>query len=167
MKNMFATVLVAGALAAAAAGAQQASPFGSFRHDSTQPIEVTANALEVRESQSLAIFTGDVVAGQGTLRLTSDVLNVWYAGATGTGKIERLRAEGDVFLSSGVETARGAWAEYAVTSGTITMGGGVTLTQGANVVSGQQLVVDLNAGTGRVEGGRVKSIFRPADAKSP
>lgn len=144
---------------------QAASPFGSFRHDNTQPIEITADALEVRDAEQRAIFSGSVVAGQGTLRLTADTLSVWYEGGAqteGTGEISRLRAEGDVFLSSGAETARGAWADYAVVDGLVTMGGGVTLTQGENAIRGDRLTVDLNTGVGRVEGGRVQSVFSPA-----
>lgn len=144
---------------------QGASPFGSFRHDNTQPIEITADALEVRDAEQRAIFSGSVVAGQGTLRLTADTLSVWYEGgaeAEGTGEISRLRAEGDVFLSSGAETARGAWADYAVVDGLVTMGGGVTLSQGENAIRGDRLTVDLNTGVGRVEGGRVQSVFSPA-----
>ncbi len=155
---------VIGLLAAApAATAQTQNPFGGFRHDNTQPIEITADALEVREAERRAVFTGDVVAGQGTLRLTADTLNVWYLEDGGeTGAIERVRAEGDVFLSSGAETARGAWADYDVTTGLVTMGGGVTLAQGENAVSGERLTVDLTEGVGRIEGGRVRSVFNPA-----
>jgi lipopolysaccharide export system protein LptA len=117
----------------------------------------------VREAERRAVFTGDVVAGQGTLRLTADTLNVWYLEDGGeTGAIERVRAEGDVFLSSGAETARGAWADYDVTTGLVTMGGGVTLAQGENAISGERLTVDLTEGVGRIEGGRVRSVFNPA-----
>jgi lipopolysaccharide export system protein LptA len=147
---------------------QQADPFGSFQHDNTQPIEITADALEVRDQEDLAIFSGDVIAGQGDLRLTADTLNVWYVrdgGGGESGQIERLRADGDVFLSSGTETATGAWAEYAVTEGIVTMGGGVTLAQGENAIRGERLRIDLNTGVGRVEGGRVQSVFNPAQAQ--
>jgi lipopolysaccharide export system protein LptA len=119
----------------------------------------------VREAEQRAIFAGEVVAGQGDLRLTAETLNVWYAEDGGeTGAIERVRAEGDVFLSSGAETARGEWAEYEVTSGLVTMGGGVTLAQGENAIKGERLFVDLTQGTGRIEGGRVRSVFNPASA---
>ncbi len=156
-------------LAAGAALAQAANPFGGFRHDSAAPIEITADALEVREAESRAIFTGEVVAGQGALRLTAQTLSVWYvardgadpAAGAGGGDIDRLRAEGGVFLSSGSETARGDWADYDVASGVVTMGGGVVLAQGDNAIRGERLVVDLNRGVGRVEGGRVQSVFRP------
>jgi lipopolysaccharide export system protein LptA len=175
------TVSVAGMTAPAAAQGQ--GPFGGFKHDSSAPIEIVADALEVHQAENLAIFSGEVVAAQGTLRLTTDLLTVTYAAedpGTGansgansgaksganTGAIQNMRADGNVFLSNGAETAQGTWAEYDVASGTIRMGGSVVLTQGDNAISGESLVIDLNAGTGRIEGGRVKSVFTPA-AKKP
>ena len=53
-----------------------------------------------------------------------------------------MRADGNVFLSNGAETAQGAWAEYDVASGIIRMGGNVVLTQGDNAISGESLVID-------------------------
>ena len=161
--------LVAAAAATAPAAAQEKGPFGGFKHDSSAPIEIVADALEVRQAENLAIFSGEVVAGQGTLRLTADLLTVTYATEgtdADTGAIQHMRAEGNVFLSNGAETAQGAWAEYDVANGTIHMGGSVVLTQGDNAISGETLVIDLDAGTGRIEGGRVKSVFTPA-AKAP
>lgn len=157
-------------LAAAPALAQDKGPFGGFKHDSKAPIEIASDSLEVRQAESLAIFAGEVVAGQGTLRLTADKLAVTYRGGksgadAGTGTIERMRADGNVFLSNGSETAQGAWAEYDVANGTMRMGGNVVLTQGGNAIAGESLLIDLNSGTGRVEGaggGRVKSVFTPS-----
>ncbi len=70
-----------------------------------------------------------------------------------------------MFLTSGEETATGDWADYDVARGLVTMGGGVTLTQGGNAIRGERLSVDLNAGTGRIEGGRVQSVFTPGQAR--
>jgi lipopolysaccharide export system protein LptA len=161
--------LTAGALAAGAVLAQTKGPFGGFKHDSKAQIEIAADSLEVRQAENLAIFAGEVVAGQGTLRLTADKLEVNYASGesggaadAGTGKIHKMRAEGNVFLSNGEETAKGAWAEYNVSEGMIHMGGDVVLTQGGNAISSQSLVINLNDGTGRVQGGRVKSVFTPS-----
>lgn len=162
-------VAVTAAGGTAPAAAQEKGPFGGFKHDSSAPIEIVADALEVRQAENLAIFSGEVVAGQGTLRLTADLLTVTYAAEqadANTGAIQNMRADGNVFLSNGAETAQGAWAEYDVASGIIRMGGNVVLTQGDNAISGESLVIDLNAGTGRIEGGRVKSVFTPA-AKTP
>lgn len=161
--------------------AQDGGPFGGFKHDRSAPIEITSDSLEVRQAEELAIFTGDVVAGQGTLRLTSDVLYVYYdedpepaegedaAAAAeaaededdGTGAIRNMRAEGNVFLSNGTETAQGEWGEYDVETGMMLMGGDVVLTQGGNAISGPSLTINLDTGVGRVDGGRVTSIFKP------
>ena len=152
------------AVTSSATAQEPTNPFGSFKHDSTQPIEITADALEVREAEQRAIFSGSVIAGQGVLRLTADSLSVWYKPGEGgqSGDIDRMRAEGDVFLSSGAETARGAWADYQVADGLVTMGGGVVLTQGDNAIRGERLTVNLTSGVGRIEGGRVQSVFNPA-----
>jgi len=170
LTGLIALAAVAGWTAALAQGQ---GPFGGFKHDSKAPIEITADSLEVRQAEHLAVFAGEVVAGQGTLRLTADRVEVTYAGQDGggdasTGKIQKMRAEGNVFLSNGSETAQGAWAEYDVAGGMMRMGGSVVLTQGDNAISGNSLVIDLNAGTGRVEsagGGRVKSVFAPSSGK--
>ena len=53
-----------------------------FKHDRSAPIEITAEALEVRQADQLAVFTGDVIAGQGTLRLTADEMDVWHSAWT-------------------------------------------------------------------------------------
>lgn len=149
--------------------AQQNNPFGGFKHDRTAPIEITANSLEVRQADNLAIFDGEVIAGQGTLRLTADKVEVSYDAEnqsdSETGAIKKMIARGNVFISNGAETAQGDRAEYDVNAGKINMSGSVVLTQGANVISGQTLTINLNEGQGRIEGtgtGRVKSIFSPS-----
>lgn len=154
-------------MAASTASAQQSNPFGSFKHDATLPIEIVADSLAVDQGSKQATFIGAVEAGQGTMRLTAAKIVVSYGGEGGgdTGKIDKLRAEGDVFLSNGAETAKSEWADYDVAGGQVTMGGNVVLTQGDNAISGQILTIDLNAGTGKISGGRVKSVFTPAPEK--
>ena len=96
--------MVAAAGMTAPAPAQEKGPFGGFKHDSTAPIEIVADSLEVRQAENLAIFSGEVVAGQGTLRLTTDLLTVTYAAEesdtgtdtnsrVGTGEIRFLGAD--------------------------------------------------------------------------
>lgn len=162
--GLFLAGMIAASLPAAAQTAGGQGPFGGFKHDRSAPIEITSNALEVQQANSLAIFEGEVVAGQGTLRLTADRVEVAYDEQAGddseTGAIRNLVAQGNVFLSNGAETAQGQQARYDVESGMITMSGDVVLTQGANVISGENLTINLNEGQGRVEG-RVRSIFTP------
>lgn len=160
-----AAIWVVALLFASAAAAESKSPFGGFKHDETLPIEIAADALEVREADKIAVFSGAVDATQGTLRLTADTVEVAYGdGEGGTGQIRRMEAVGNVFIVNGAETASGDRAEYNVAGGVIRMNGSVTLTQGGNVVKGQSLTIDLNTGQGKIDGGtgRVKSTFTPA-----
>jgi lipopolysaccharide export system protein LptA len=50
------------------------------------------------------------------------------------------------------ETASGEFATYDLNRRLITMIGGVTLNQGANVLRGGRLVIDLNSGRSVIDG---------------
>ncbi|MFO1208274.1 MAG: LptA/OstA family protein [Amaricoccus sp.] len=170
-------------------------PFGGLHHDASQPVEITADRLDVDQAAGSAVFTGTVKVGQGTLRLAADRVDVFYdqtpsapAGkdkpatqATGTpesnekpaapagpatGRIKRLIATGNVALSNGSEAAEAKHAVYEVAAGTIAMDGDVLLTQGQNALSGATLLIDLNKGTGQIEG-RVKTVFVPSTTPAP
>ena len=156
----------------------QQDALGGFQHDSSQPIEISSDALEVRQQEQTAVFTGAVDARQGDVRMQAERLIVSYdpdqSDGGDTGAIRRVRAEGNVFISSRTETAEGNWAEYDVATGTIVMGDDVALTQGPqNVLVGGKLRIDLNSGFARIESGgvrtdgsrgRVEAIFSPASA---
>jgi lipopolysaccharide export system protein LptA len=159
-----AVVLVAAWPALALAQGAQV-PFGGLKHDSTKPVEVTSDRLDVDQATGTALFTGTVKVAQDTLRLAADRVQVFYAQAEGssTGKINRLVANGNVTLTNGAEAAEGASADYDVAAGMITMEGDVLLTQGQNALSGQKLVIDLTKGTAQMQG-RVQTIFVPSSA---
>lgn len=166
---------VLAAMLATSAAAQQDGPFGGFKHDSSEPIEITADSLEVRQAENVAIFTGAVEAGQGTLRLNADEVTVEYDQEqqdSETGAIRNMKAKGNVFLSNGSETATGRFAEYDVVTGKMFMRGEVILTQGANAIAGENLEIDLNTGRAKMlggtttttDGGRVKGVFSPGSS---
>lgn len=141
--------------------AQSKSPTDGFKHDKSAKIEVTADSLQVDQSQKLAIFEGEVVAGQDTMRLTTDKLAVTYA-SQGRDQIQHMRADGNVFLVNGNSTAKGSWAEYDVAGGLINMGGEVVVTMGDIVIASPSMQIDLNTGLAQATGGRVTSIVTPA-----
>ena len=160
------------------AWAQTAGVPGGFKHDSTQPIKVSADSLEVRQNEQIAVFTGTVDARQGDVRMQAQRLTVTYnpdaEDNSETGAIQRVRAEGDVFISSTDSTASGNWADYDVATGNITMGDIVTLPQGtgarSNVIGGNSLTINLNSGVAQMQGGvsgtggRVEMILNPGQA---
>ncbi len=134
--------------------------FGSFNHDASQPVEITADSLEVNQADGSAEFRGNVMIGQGDMRMSAGLVRVEYAsGGDATGQISQLIASGGVTLVNGAEAAEAQRAVYSIARATITMSGGVILTQGRNALSAERLIVDLNRGTGRLEG-RVKTILR-------
>jgi lipopolysaccharide export system protein LptA len=146
-------------LTAAAALAQGANvSFGTEPYDSDQPVEVTADQLDVNQTDGTAVFAGNVVVVQGDLTLTAERVLVEY-GATEPREIARIHATGNVVLVSPTEAAEGDDAVYEVASRSVVMTGNVLLTQELNVVSGERLTIDLDTGTGVVEG-RVRTILR-------
>jgi lipopolysaccharide export system protein LptA len=150
----------------ALAGAQEARvPFGGLSHDAALPVEITADQLELDQAAGTAVFTGGVKVGQGSLRLAADRLEVFYVETTGsdTGQVDRMHATGNVTLSNGAEAAEAKEAVYQVATGVIEMQGDVLLLQGANALSSETLRIDLNDGTGVLQG-RVQTIFTPGQS---
>lgn len=135
--------------------------FGEGRPDSALPVEVTADSLRVDQNNGTAMFTGSVLVGQGEMRLSADQVEVRYLMKDGnsTGEVAQVLATGNVTFVNGSEAAEGDVADYDVPNGTMLLTGDVILTQGRNVLSGQKLVVNMDDGTGIMEG-RVKSILQ-------
>ncbi len=161
-----AAALGAVALLAGAAEAQLAPG------NSKSPIDVTADRLEMVDSQHLAIWRGNVEAVQDGSRLVADVLNVYYQSTTGPdakapakpaapkpvapgstasigqswGDLRQLVADGHVFFVSTNQTARGNHAVYEAEPDTITMTGDVVVVQGDNVVKGDKAIIQVKTG---------------------
>jgi len=132
-------------------------PFGGLTHDPSAQVEVTADELSVSQADGTATFSGNVVVGQGEMRLSADLIRVEYA--PGGGRIARMHAEGGVTLVTGNEAAEAREATYDIDAGQVTMQGDVVLTEGGNAIAGDRLIVDLSAGTGRMEG-RVRTVLQ-------
>jgi len=135
-----------------------AVPFGGLKHDSSQPVEVTADKLQVNQDNGSAVFIGNVVIGQGTMRLSANKVVVEYTQGANR-KISKLHATGNVILVNGTEAAEASEAVYTIDNGNIVMIGNVILTQGQTALSSQRMVVDLKTGKATLEG-RVKTILQ-------
>ncbi|MEA5159396.1 LptA/OstA family protein [Cereibacter johrii] len=160
------TILMAAAaalwlpMAAHAQGAEVAFG-GGLKQDTTLPVEIGSDQLQVNQSDGTAVFSGNVRVAQGPMRLGAQSVRVEYA--PGGGAIRSLHASGGVTLANGSEAAEAKEAVYTIESGEVVMTGDVLLTQGPNTLAGQKLVIDLTAGTGRMEG-RVQTVFQPGKA---
>jgi lipopolysaccharide export system protein LptA len=137
--------------------AQAQIAFGGLKHDPRQPVEIASDKLQVSQTDGTATFIGNVIIGQGSMRLAAAKVLVEYD--TNGSDIRRLIASGGVTLVNGAEAAESREATYTIFSGIIVMTGSVLLTQGPNALSSQKLTIDLKNGTGTMDG-RVKSIIQ-------
>ncbi|MEL7027940.1 MAG: LptA/OstA family protein [Pseudomonadota bacterium] len=167
---------------AAALAALVCAPAAAQLSASDEPVDVTADQLEVRRDDRLAIFSGNVIALQGEARLTAAQLTIFFAAdadapsqaaappeaaadgaaADGWGDISAMQAVGGVRYQTAEETAVGERAVYDADARTITLYENVTVTRGEDVVRGARLVVDVDSGKSVMEGGasgRVRGLF--------
>ena len=158
MKHLLLPVfLLLSAMPIAAQGTNVA--FGSIRQDTGLPVEVTADNLSVDQGDGSAVFTGNVLIGQGEMRLSAArVLVVYRAEAEG---IARLEATGGVSLVSGKDAAESERADYDIEAGQVVMTGNVLLTQGPSALTAERMVVNLSDGTAQLSG-RVRTVLQQA-----
>ncbi len=154
------TVAIILTLAAPALAQGTNVAFGTLRQDTTQPVEVTADNLSVDQSSGSAVFTGNVLIGQGDMRLSAGRVLVIYRNANAG--IARLEATGGVTLLAGADAAESERADYDIDSGSIIMSGNVLLTQGPSALTADRMTVNLNDGTAQMSG-RVKTILQTGD----
>jgi lipopolysaccharide export system protein LptA len=154
--NRFFAALIA-LVFAVPATAQTDINLGGIDADPSAPVEVTADNLNVDQDTGSAVFSGNVVIGQGDLRLSAPSVQVTYA--ADSGDITRLQATGGVTFATATEAAEAQSADYNLASGLLTLNGNVLLTQGQSALSADSMVLDLNAGTAQMNG-RVRTVFQ-------
>ncbi len=134
--------------------------FGNIEENSGLPIEVTADNLNVDQNDGTAVFTGNVVIGQGTMRLSAPEVLVIYQESQS--EIESLKASGGVILVSGEDAAEAVTADYNLETGLIAMQGNVLLLQGPNAISAEEMTVNTRSGTAKMSG-RVKTVLQQSE----
>lgn len=134
--------------------------FGSLQQDTDEPVEITADALSLNQTDGTAEFKGNVVIIQGTMRMSAPVVTVFYDEKTGG--IARLEADKRVLLVKDGDAAEADKADYEIEKGIVVMTGDVLLTQGSNTMNSNKLTANLADGTAELEG-RVKTILKSGD----
>ncbi len=129
---------------------------GAINADPTAPVEMTADSLTVDQSTGKAVFSGNVVIGQGAMRISAARVEVSYSDTTRA--INHLDATGGVTFVTATEAAEAEEAVYDLTTGMLVMTGNVLLTQGPSAISSQKMTVNLKEGTAQMEGG-VRTVF--------
>lgn len=137
--------------------AQTNIALGGLNADPSEAVEITADQLTVDQDSRSATFAGNVIIGQGAMRIAAGTVRVVYDDASG--QIAQLVASGGVTLVTETEAAEAQSAEYDLTTGLLTMSGDVLLTQGASALSADRMVVNLTDNSARMDG-RVRTVFQ-------
>lgn len=137
--------------------AQTNVDLGGITVDTSAAIEVTADSLAVDQETGEAVFEGNVIIGQGDLRLTAGRVEIVYG--TTTSQIARLLASGGVTFVTANAAAEAQQADYDVVSGLLVLTGDVLLTQGASAISAAQMTINVTDGTATMAG-RVRTVLQ-------
>jgi lipopolysaccharide export system protein LptA len=146
-------------------------------------VKIRAAALELREKDKMATFTGDVYVLQGDTEMRCKQLVVFYEqetetqtvktvkaadpGPGGDRQIRRIEAKGNVVVTQKDQNATGDAATFNMRENTVTLVGNVVVTRGADVLRGQRLVVDLTSGVSKMDQGRVEGLFQSGPRNPP
>lgn len=147
-------------LLAGPAIAQTNIDLGGIQTDPDAPVEVAADSLSVNQDSGTAIFEGNVVIGQGELRIAASRAEVNYDDATGD--IASFAASGGVTFTTTTEAAEAQNATYDLVNGQLILTGSVLLTQGPSALSADRMTIDVETGDARMEG-RVRTVFQQAN----
>ena len=142
---------------ATAAIAQANISLGGISADASAPIEISADSLSVDQDTGKATFSGNVVIGQGALRLSAGEVEVIYA--EGSGQIASLKAKGGATFVTETEAAEAETADYNLETGSLILIGDVLLTQGSSAISAERMSINLNTGDAELSG-RVRTIIQ-------
>lgn len=137
--------------------AQTDVDLGGLTVDTSAPIEVTADTLAIDQDTGRAIFDGNVVIGQGALRVTAGRVEVVYG--VDTSEIAQLIASGGVTFVTETEAAEAQSASYDIATGMLTLEGDVLLTQGASAISAGRMLINVTTGTATMDG-RVRTVLQ-------
>jgi lipopolysaccharide export system protein LptA len=145
--------------------------FSGFQGKSKDPVQVDAASLETYEEnkQRVSVFSGGVTVKRGDTLMKANTIKLFSAGsdATNANAFTRIEANGKIYVSSGDQTVTGETAVVDMKANTITIAGGVVLSQGTNVITGSRLIVNMTTGRARVEqepGKQIRGVFSPGDA---
>jgi lipopolysaccharide export system protein LptA len=183
MRKVFLTAAMALLAAAPVAAQQTKSNFGGLKISGDQPIQIESDKLEVRDTDGVAIFTGNVNVVQGPTLMRAGRMTVFYARTEGapktatagpnSGNIDRLEVDGKVYVKSDTQIATADAATFDMGTEILVMTGKeVVLTDGPNVIVGCKLTVRMGTGEATLDGcgkgggeqekgGRVKMLLQP------
>jgi lipopolysaccharide export system protein LptA len=180
MKRLFAggtTVL----LLLAAHGFAAAQTFGGAfdgMSNSSEPIQIEADRLEVADKDGTAVFSGNVSVTQGSTLMRTKSLKVLYArdakGKAGPGgNVKKIEASGGVAVQSNDQVASADKAIVDMETQIASLSGNVSVSQGNNIITGCLITINMKTNNidvkpcGDTGSGRVKVLIDRATGTKP
>lgn len=143
--------LLAGATLFATVGA------AALPSDSQQPINIEADWAEADDAQRTTVYKGRVVVVQGSIRITGDVVTMFYDTGrelnklVATGRPARFRQQVDE--AGKMQRATASRLEYLVDTDTMVLIGTAELAEGNSQVNAERIVYDTLNGRLKAESG--------------
>ncbi len=131
-----------------------------------QPVDIESDKMEIIDKENKAVFVGKVKAVRGDTTLNSDKLVVDFIKEKNKAGKEKtvvtfLYATGRVLIITKKQRITGQWARMNVRKDTAVVGGNVVVHQGATIIKGKKLNINLKTNHSEMTGGRVKGSFVP------
>ncbi len=152
--------------------------FAQVAGDSSAPVDISADQQENINSQCRTIFSGNVEMLQDGSRMRAAVVNAYSkrkpgaSGSASCGDVDRVEADGEVFLVNKDQTVRGDHAVYTYANDTIVVTGNVIVVRGQDVARGDRMTVNTKTNDVKLESNakgqgkqRVRAVFYPDDSK--
>ncbi len=157
-----------------------ASPAHAQLSQSGGPVSYSANNLEYFDGERRLVLTGDVDVVQNDARLRADRITLFFSqaggaagaaggGGMGSGDIERMIAEGEVYYVRPQQSARGNRAVYEISTDAVTFTGNVVVASDENIIRGETLVLEVGSRRTSIRpnaGERVRGVFVPRNNPS-
>ncbi len=167
--------IAAGVVALSAMGISEASAQLS---EGGGPVSYSADNLEYFDGDRRLVLTGDVDIVQNDARLRADRITLYFSQSSGggdgggqglgSGDIQRMIAEGEVYYVRPAQSARGDRAVYEVAEDAVTFSGNVVVASEENVIRGQTLVLQIGSRRTTIRpetGQRVRGVFVPRNRR--
>jgi outer membrane protein assembly factor BamD len=132
--------------------------------DKSQPIDISSDKVEAFWKENLIIFRGNVIARQKDMVIYADSLEALII-EDGKG-IERVTAGGNVKIQQGLRVANCQKAVFYNLDQKVILTGDPKISEGDNIVSGDEIVFDIDKDRVEVKGGtggRGKAKIQPGE----
>ncbi|KJS00971.1 MAG: lipopolysaccharide transporter [Desulfobulbaceae bacterium BRH_c16a] len=139
------------------------------------PIHIEANRMTSTEKTNSVVFTGDVDAKQGDVRIRSDEMTVFYTAAAAENpkdkketkktaqQVEKLICIGNVELTRGEWLGTSKKMVYLSKERQVILTDNAKAWQGQNMVSGDKIIYYLDEGRSEVIGNKTSTTLGESD----